>query len=279
MIRPGVTSRCEAMSSRVSHSARTAPRARRPRTRWTPDVRRQASWRTAGTKPRRCSNSWRAHSALPVSSSSAARRSRSSTRTSTSRAAYSSQAWGRGRVDQSAAECSFFIRKPEQGLDQGGQADAGVAEQPAGELGVEERVGVQADLVEAGQVLGGGVQDPLGAAQHLLQRGQGVERDRVDQGGAAAVAAQLEEVGALGVAVAGGALGVDRHRTGALGQPSADLGEGLLGLGDLGQAVGEGEQLGERRLDLLAGLDLARVGRAWCGAVGGFVRAHPAVPR
>ena len=53
MIRPGVTSRLAAISSRVSHSSLTAPRPRRPRTRCSPDVRRQASTRGVGTKSRR----------------------------------------------------------------------------------------------------------------------------------------------------------------------------------------------------------------------------------
>ena len=64
------------------------------------------------------------------------------------------------------------IRWPEQRLDQGGEADAGVAQQAAGELGVEEEVGAQAHLAQARQVLGGGVQDPLGAREGLLERGQ-----------------------------------------------------------------------------------------------------------
>ena len=68
--------------------------------------------RTNGVKPRSQSNSWRAHSSLPASCSSRASTSRSSISTSTSSAAYSSQGPGSGRVDQSAAECSFFIRYP-----------------------------------------------------------------------------------------------------------------------------------------------------------------------
>ena len=44
------------------------------------------------------------------------------------------------------------------------------------------------------------------------------QRDRVDQRGAGAVAAQLHQVGALAVAVAGGPLGVDGDRAGAGGE-------------------------------------------------------------
>ena len=43
MIRPGVTSRSRAISSRASHSSRTAPSSRRPRTLCSPDVRRHGS--------------------------------------------------------------------------------------------------------------------------------------------------------------------------------------------------------------------------------------------
>ena len=69
----------------------------------------------------------------------AASTSRSSTSTSTSSAAYSSHGSGSGRVDQSTAECSLRQPVAEQRLDERGQPDPGVAEQPAGELGVEQR--------------------------------------------------------------------------------------------------------------------------------------------
>ena len=52
-------------------------------------------------------------------------------------------------------------------LDDGGEADTGEPEQASGELGVEELVRAQADLRQAREVLGGGVQDPLGAADGL----------------------------------------------------------------------------------------------------------------
>jgi len=167
----------------------------------------------------------------------------------------------------------------QQGLDQGREPDARVAEEPSGELGVEQRVGVQPDLVEAGEVLGRGVQDPLGAGQDLLQRCHRGEGDGVDQRGATAVAAQLDEVGPVGVAVARGPLGVDGDRSGALGQAPAHLGQPGLGLGDLGQTVGQGQQLG-----LLLGLGLigliGLIGRIGLGCdVDGISRAHPWEPR
>ena len=67
--------------------------------------------RTTGVNPRSASNSWRAHSSLPASRSSrgqhlaqldAAPRRRARRTPATGS--------GSGRVDQSAAECSFFIR-------------------------------------------------------------------------------------------------------------------------------------------------------------------------
>ena len=82
----------------------------------------------------------------------------------------------------------------------------------AGELGVEQLARAQAHLGEAGEVLGGRVQDPLGGTDRLVERGEVGAADRVDQPGAGALAAHLHEVGALAVAVARGALGVDRDR-------------------------------------------------------------------
>ncbi len=112
MIRVGVTSRSVAIWSRVVHRARTAPSARRPRTLCSPDVRRHWSTRVGWVNPRSQSNSSAAQKSLPASTSSRASTSRSSMSTSTSRAAYSSHGAGSGRVDQSTAECSFFIRWP-----------------------------------------------------------------------------------------------------------------------------------------------------------------------
>ena len=242
MIRLGVTSRSAAIWSRVVHRARTAPRARRPRTLCRPDVRRHWSTRTVWVKVLSHSNSSPAQPSLPASTSSAPSTSRSSTRTSTSRAAYSSH--GSGQRTGRPVHGRVLLGHPvaEQGLDQRGQADARVTEQAAGELGVEELRGVQADLVEAGQVLGRGVQDPLGALEDLLQRRHRVERDRVDQERARALAAQLDQVGARGVAVAGRALGVDRDRTRAPRHGRAHLGQPGLGLDDLAQAVAQPEQ-------------------------------------
>lgn len=69
------------------------------------------------------------------------------------------------------------------------------------------------------------MQDPLGAGQGLAERGEVRAADRVDQRGAGALAAQLHQVGALAVAVSGGAFGVDGHGSGARGEGRDDPGQ------------------------------------------------------
>ena len=169
MIRPGVTSRrCGDLVAGLPTA-----RVRRPgRAGRGPGAcpRYGATGPAAGRRARRatrCSNSWRAHSALPVSSSSRPSTSRSSTSTSTSRAAYSSH--GSGQRPRRPVDGRVLLAQAaaHDGLDQGGQADPRVAEQPAGELGVEQRGRAQPDLGAGRQVLAGGVQDPLGVAERL----------------------------------------------------------------------------------------------------------------
>ena len=55
----------------------------------------------------------------------------------------------------------------EMRLDHRAQSDPLEAEQPPGQFGVEEPLRAHADLGEARQVLGRGVQDPLVLGQHL----------------------------------------------------------------------------------------------------------------
>ncbi len=106
--RPGETSCVIASSSRASHSARAIASPRRPRTVWRPLSRRQGSSRGGlGSRVRTAENSCAANAVLPASASCSTRMSRTSIRYSTSSAAYSSHACGRGRVDQSDAECAF----------------------------------------------------------------------------------------------------------------------------------------------------------------------------
>ena len=100
----------------------------------------------------------------------------------------------------------------EQLLDDGAESDAGESGEARGELGVEQALRVEADLAEAGEVLARGVQDPLFVLDHVVELGEAADGGRVEQEGAGAATEDLDEVGALRVAVAGGALGVDRDR-------------------------------------------------------------------
>ena len=90
---------------------------------------------------------------------------------------------------------------------------------------------MQADLGEAREVLRSGVQHPLDIADDVLDRAEIGAGDRVDEVRARAVTTDLNQVGAVGVAVARGALGVDRDRPGPGGECRARLGEALVGLG------------------------------------------------
>jgi MFS family permease len=122
-------------------------------------------------------------------------------------------------------------------LDHGAEADALEAGEAPGQLGVEDAGRHQADLGEAGEVLARGVQHPLGVLQRCGQVAEVGAAERVDQRGAGAGAAQLHQVGALGVAVARGALGVDRDRPGAGGEARDDLLERCGARHDRGHAV------------------------------------------
>ena len=117
--------------------------------------------------------------------------------------------------DQSAAEWSFSSVQPEQLLDHGAEADPLGAGQPAGELGVEEPRGRRPTSARQGRSWVAACSTHSASAMRVLDQRQVGQRNRVDQPGAGAVAAQLDQVGALAVAVAGGALGVDGDRAGA----------------------------------------------------------------
>ena len=104
---------------------------------------------------------------------------------------------------------------PEMLLDHRAQRHAFVPEQAASELGVEQRGRVQAQLGQAGQILVRGVQDPLRVPESLAQRGEGGQRDRVDERGADPGPAKLHKVGPLAVAVARGTLGIECDGAGA----------------------------------------------------------------
>src|SRR3984957_10524095 len=86
--RRGDRSAAWAIRSLTIQSSRTTASPRRDWTRWMPEVRRHGSARAAaGLAASAAANSWRAHSVLPCSASSAASASRSSISTSTSSAA------------------------------------------------------------------------------------------------------------------------------------------------------------------------------------------------
>ena len=110
----------------------------------------------------------------------------------------------------------------EQLLDDRAETDAGEPGQPGAELGVEDRLRVEPDLAQAGEVLARRVQDPLLVRHRLAERGEVVEPVGGSAGGSkrkvpALAPEHLDQVGALRVPEAGGAFGVDRDRPGAGG--------------------------------------------------------------
>ena len=112
---------------------------------------------------------------------------------------------------------SLHQLQTQQPLHHRGQVDPVIAGQPACQFGVVQLRRLDADLGQAGQVLIGRVQHPLVGGQHLGDRGQRRHRvaavvHRVDQHCARTLAADLHEIGAIGVPEAGRPLGIDRER-------------------------------------------------------------------
>ena len=203
------------------HSSRTIGQRRAAlRTLWMPDVRRHGSVRGRGRRvwPARRRTPRCAHSSLPLSVSSCVQDV--------------AQLDQHLDVERRVAQPVFRQRpgrpvggrvpllqpQAEHGLDHRAEPDPLVAEQPPGQLGVEQLARPEAQLGQARQVLGGGVQHDLGVGQRRVERRQVGAGDRVDQRGARPGAAQLHQIGAAAVAVAGGALGVDGDRPGARGE-------------------------------------------------------------
>ena len=116
--------------------------------------------------------------------------------------------------------------------DDGREPDPLHPQEPGAELGVEHAAGQHALLGQPGQVLGRRVQHPLDAHERPRERRQVGHGDRVDQCGPGALAADLDQVRALAVAVAGRALGVHGDRAGARAERSDDGGQCLRGLDD-----------------------------------------------
>ena len=259
--RPGATSRRAAISSRAYHSARTRACARGPRTRWMPEVRRHGSGRSRGGRrgrgdqrrellgrPRRL--------ALPVQLGG-------------ERVAQVDQQLDvQRRVGEPGLRqrpggpvgrrVVLLQRVAEQLLGQRGQADPLEAGQPRGELGVEQR-GAAACPARPGRAGPGWRRaGPTRRRRAPRRAREVVQRQRVDQRGAGAGAAQLHQVGPLGVAVAGGPLGVDGDRAGAGGETRRPRRRARRRSRPAGRAVaGRGQRDGTRRTQ----------GRAarWCG--------------
>ena len=96
---------------------------------------------------------------------------------------------------------AFFQVEAEYFLDEGAEGHARIAEQPSGQFRVEEPPRPEADLGQAGQVLGRRVQHRLGILQRGVDARQVGAGDRVDEHRARSGAAELDQVGALPVAV------------------------------------------------------------------------------
>ena len=122
---------------------------------------------------------------------------------------------------------------PEQILGQGGQTHAGEAEDPRRQFGVEEGLGAQAHLGQARQVLRRRMEDPFGGVYGVGQGIETAQRRGVDQMRAGALPPQLDEVGALSVAVARGPFGVDSHGAGSACHSVRHGHEGVRGVHDI----------------------------------------------
>ncbi len=149
---------------------------------------------------------------------------------------------------------------PSSSSTDGRQPDSLQPGQPCGELGVEQARRPHPDVGQARQVLGGRVQHPLRVGERGADGAEVGQGGGIDQHRPGPRAPQLHQVGALAVAVAGRALGVDGDRAGAGREGGDRVGEsGRVGH-DRRDAVPwgvEGTQLALRGLD---GLRLESVG-------------------
>ena len=121
-----------------------------------------------------------------------------------------------------------------------GEAEAVEAQQARGDLRVEQRVGRQRELGESGKVLLCIVQDPCGVAdgavEHAPVHAERIERHRVEQSDAGAIAFELDEPIVVAVAVSRRAFGVGREWPLRRGQPVAVVFEAFQGVGHLRNA-------------------------------------------
>ncbi len=148
---------------------------------------------------------------------------------------------------------------PQQLLQDRGQADARQAGHPGRELGVEQPIGAQPLLGQAGQVLAGRVQDPLDAREGLLQRGQPVEGFGIDEPDAGALALELDEHSPLAVPDPGGALRVDGDGPGPRGERRGAGLQARAGVGEPGDSTG---RCGDQPRGRVRGGRLGGVGHA-----------------
>ena len=105
----------------------------------------------------------------------------------------------------------MLLREPHtDGLaDDSGETEALEPQEAGRHLCVEQSVRLHIEIGEAGEVLGRGVQDPLGASEHVVECAEVSERFRVDEDRARTLAPELNEERPLTVAVPRSPLRVD----------------------------------------------------------------------
>ena len=227
--RPGAVSRRAATRSRAYQRARTRAWARAPRIRWMPG----GAPPRVGTWPRRPGGRGDERGELLAPPTSACpggparRRARRAGRRAAPRPARRTSARtpaAAGSTSRPRSGASPGVKPSSCSVSAARPTRSKPASRAASSVSKSRRR-AQAHLGQAGQVLAGRVQHPLGVGDGLVEGAQVGQRQRVDQRRAGAGPAQLHQVGALAVAVAGGALGVDGHRAGAGREPGDDLGE------------------------------------------------------
>ncbi len=148
-------------------------------------------------------------------------RVRSATRSATRRPALRIEARVVATVelDQSAAEWSFSIRQPSRFSTIVARPTRGKpASRPASSVS-NKRAGIHAEISQAGQILIRRVHDPFDVADGGSDGREVGAADRVDEQDAGALAPQLDEIGAMSVAIARSPLGIDGERSGTCAQP------------------------------------------------------------
>ena len=109
-------------------------------------------------------------------------------------------------------------RVPQLRLHERGQTHPLQSEQLPGDLGVEQIRGHETDLSQTIEVVVRGLHHPLLGPQHLGERAEVVDADRVEQQDGGVAAVHLHQVGPLRVPVAARPLGVHTQRSLAIAQ-------------------------------------------------------------